>query len=380
MITRSGGPGGMLLAGFILLSFLLNVSPGLSLESKGPHRWMGHDFVLCFISDDATRCNVGWFEKGLEMDFQFTISINANRLDRAPFLSSYEVEQFVQNGFEVSNHTTSHATYGMTQCEDGLFPPHCDILYRNLHGYYDFSSSFTDSSESMPYFRTEINRQILADYVGGLETETIKTLAYPKHGHSRAIVEELRNWGYLGARTGRSSPYYSDYTTLAENSWDDGISFYRVPIAFSASEVFGDHSAIPPVHFTQEEFIEATMPYIQEMQESGGILAITAHHYGDDDTCHSTTWGYGSGGMTDTDLEWMVDLVRENNGTVMTFSDALEYYKETAVLHEVDGDYVWVYAPDTGISENIPSKPITMKNHPNPFNPSINFNCELLSE
>jgi len=341
---------------------------------------MGHDFVLCFISDDLTGCNLGWVEKAMEMDFRFTISVNANRLDQFPFLAAVDVRQFFVDGFEISNHSLSHATYGMIRCEDGQTPPACDLHYGNLLGYFDFTSSFSDSSESMPYFRNEIRKEPITDLVPPLTIEDLKTFVYPGHCYSVAIVEALHEWGYLGARDGPWAPGFTDYTTPPANSWDGGISFFRVPIAFDSSDVFGDHSADPPVHFTRQEFEAATLPIIEEMRESGGIMAITAHHYGDDDSCHSNEWGYGSGGMTDTELEWLVELVRNNNGIVMTFSDALEFYQKRAFLHEVDGDLIWIHASGAAVPKTPVAASFVVKSFPNPFNPIIQFHFQIMEE
>ena len=56
------------------------------------------------------------------------------------------------------------------------------------------------------------------------------------------------------------------------------------------------------------------------------MFVVYAHHFGDDDN----TWGdinYGSSGMTPTDLEWLVDLVRaaaDARGVVLASTESAD--------------------------------------------------------
>jgi len=173
------------------------------------------------------------------------------------------------------------------------------------------------------------------------------TFIYPRHGHSRALVAALRSQGYLGARDGLSAlhGFYSDYLTGSRNSWEEGISLFRIPIACNAADLFGDHSANPSVYHDYETFFAAAMPFITQARETGGIFALYTHHYGDDADCHGTGWGYGAGGVIPRDLEWLVDLVRVNNGIVVPLGQAVSYYRGLASAAEIGDDLVWIPRP-----------------------------------
>ena len=41
------------------------------------YRWMGHDFVFCFITDDAKLSNLVWADVAREMGFRYTIAVNS---------------------------------------------------------------------------------------------------------------------------------------------------------------------------------------------------------------------------------------------------------------------------------------------------------------
>jgi FlgD Ig-like domain len=371
---------GTLLFGlFLSLAFVVPISA----EEKPDddiYRWLEHDFVFCFISDDGMMCNLGWADKAREMDFRYTLAVNPDFLGHTEYLTHSDMNQLILDGFEISNHSASHATLGMTQCSPDTLIPFCDENYWSLLGYFNYTGSFQDSTWSMPYFRNEIRRQKLSDLYAGLEFSDVKTFVYPSHGHSVEIVHTLFDWGYLGARNGSGALGESDFSTLPSNSWNGGISFFRVPLGMHPHHVFGNHSADPPVHFTHAQFVEAAMPIIEQFRATGGIMTMMAHHYGDDDTCHSTYWGYGLGGMTDTELGWLVDLVRSNNGIVMTFAEALEYYRDRAIMIERDNDLIWVALPAADVQENQPSPLVSLDPFPNPFNPNITINCRLEEE
>ena len=117
------------------------------------------------------------------------------------------------------------------------------------------------------------------------------------------------------------------------------------------------------------------MQYIEHARQHGGIIAVYAHHYGDDDDSFGDI-NYGAGGMTDTDLEWLVDLVRANGGAVMTFGDALAYYRARSTMVDIDGDYVWIPSVSGAPMPQAPRFTLDFP-HPNPFNPVTRIGCTL---
>ena len=90
---------------------------------------------------------------------------------------------------------------------------------------------------------------------------------------------------------------YGDYTTYPSNSWDDGLSLFRMPNITTTSDLFGNHSAVPPVHKTYEDFLAVAQPYIDQTRASGGAFIIFDHHLGNDDDSLGNI-NYASGGVT----------------------------------------------------------------------------------
>lgn len=325
------------------------------------YRWQGHPFVFVFTTDDGTKCNLGWAEVARAMDFRFTISVNKPQ----PYptrLTAAEMHQLYEDGFEISSHTYSHGQAGV--------PLDCPIPPRGSLLAYDLCEGFAPG-EAMTYFQAEIERDSIAA-IADIPVTQVRTLTYPNHRYSHAVIDSLRDEGFLGARFGENSSYgiysYYEFTAPARNSWDGGISLFRVPLTQYSAVFFGNHSADPPVHFTYPEFVAATQPYIDRAIVDGGMFVIYAHHYGDDDDSFGDI-NYGSGGLTAADLAWMVSLVRQNGGVVMTLAEAMAYYRMRSSMVILDGDYVWQPAV-SGVDGPPPATTPGLTAAPNPFNAS----------
>ncbi|HPF69300.1 MAG TPA: hypothetical protein PLQ13_01415 [Candidatus Krumholzibacteria bacterium] len=346
--------------GALLLTLALAAAP----VRATPERWNGHPFVFVLMTDDGTKCNLGWAEVARERDFRFTIAVNAGKVT-ARQLTAAEMHQLAADGFEIAQHGHSHGFDGV--------PLTCPTPPKgSLQAYFDCPD--LDPAAAAEALAAEISRTRL-ETLADLPCGSVRTLAYPRHLLSKELIETLVAAGFSGARYGENSSYDNfsggDFTVPSRNSWDDGISLFRVPIAHYATYFFGDHSATPPVFYTHEQFVAAAQPLIDQAREQGGIFAIYAHHFGDTDD----TWGdinYGSSGMTPTDLEWMVDLVRANDGTIMTFGDAVTYYRARSCCTDVDEDLVWVAA--NGPSSTPTSMAAaSMATAPNPCNGGTTF-------
>lgn len=341
---------------------------------KSASRWKGHPFVFVFTTDDGTACNLGWSETGRDMDFRFTIGVNpwSKYYPSERRLTPEGMHQLHADGFEIAQHTYSHCQVGVpTNCP---MPPRGSLLaYTQCENFDPYTASVL--------FQAEIERDSVAA-VAEVPVYDVRTLTYPRHMYSRAIIDSLIGEGYIGARYAENSSYFGygnyEFTAPARNSWDDGISLFRIPLMHYGATFFGNHSADPPEHFTYEEFLAATQPYIDQAVADGGMFVIYAHHFGDDDETFGNI-NYGSGGITQQDLAWMVDLVRANGGVVMTLGEAVEYYRARTTMFEIDGDYVWV--PEaTGVSESdfAPQAGLTVS--PNPFNPRTTIRFDVARE
>lgn len=352
----------------ILLEFLVLAVLFAPARVAYAERWNDHPFVFVLMTDDGTKCNLGWAEVAREQGFRFTIAVNAGR-STPRLLSAADMHLLAEEGFEIAQHGHSHGFDGV--------PASCPTPPKgSLQAYFDCPD--LDPVAAGAALQAEISASRL-ESLADLPAGTVKTLAYPRHLLSKALIDTLNAEGFTGARYGDNGSYAlfsgGDFTVPARNSWDGGISLFRVPIAHYATYFFGDHSATPPVFYTHEQFVAAAQPLIDQAKEQGGIFAIYAHHFGDTDD----TWGdinYGSSGMTPTDLEWMVDLVRENDGTVMTFGEAVAYYRGRSRCVERDGDLVWV--ADTGSGNEpsaapLPVDPAGLTVAPNPCNGGTNL-------
>jgi len=355
-----------LLAAVVLSALILSAASAAD-QRPDTWRWQGHDFVFCFVTDDGTTCNLGWAELGREMDFRFTIAVNQKTLGNWNRLTTAECNVLAADGFEIAQHAYSHGFDGV--------PESCSTPPRgSLGAYFDCAG---DPDSLAFYFEREIDRASLADAIGWTVDE-VRTVAYPRHIHGKDIIDGLVAEGYLGARAYKAgnSPGYSDFTTLPVNTWDGGISLFRVPVAASTAELFGDHCADPPVHFTPAQTEAAFMPLITQARADGGILSLYTHHYGDDNYEHGTYY-YNAGGMTDDELRIIIDLVRANGGTVMTFSEALTHYRSVSSMTETaDGDLVWV-SDSVGVPDEMPAPGAGLTAAPNPFNPRTTVSFEL---
>jgi hypothetical protein len=335
--------------------------------AKPAYRWDNHDFVFCFVTDDGTLCNLGWAQTGLEMDFRFTIAVNCG-LPSAIHLDGEDMHGLHEQGFEIANHAYSHGLNGL--------PESCPKPPRgSLAGYFLCD---VDPDTAAVYFAAEIERDSVAAYAD-IPTPDIRVLAYPRHRHLKVVIDGLIAEGYLGARCGGRYSYasdsYDDFQVQARNSWDAGISLYRVPLGASTVMLFGDHSAVPPVHYNYAQFLAAVTPLLEQARAAGGIFTFYTHHFGDDDDTYGN-FNYGSGGLTPEELGWLVDIVRQYGGTVMTFGDAVAYYRARSAMVDIDGDKVWQLTL-SGVSA--PARPAVVLHPcvPNPFNPRTTISFEL---
>ncbi|MBU8869997.1 MAG: T9SS type A sorting domain-containing protein [Gemmatimonadales bacterium] len=326
------------------------------------YRWNGHDFVFCFVTDDGARTNIGWADTAQVMDFKFTIAVNAREgVPNPNFLSGAEAHQLYLDGMEIAQHGFSHGFLGL--------PCSCSVPPRgSLLGY--FFCTELEESLRMQFLAVEVERDSVASW-GELPSENVTVVAYPRHLHNKALIDVLIAEGFIGARTGGRWNYsinsYCDFNVQARNSWDGGISLFRVPTHTDSAAYFGNHSADPPVHKSYEEFYAVAQPIMETFQASGGMLVLYTHHFGDDDHTFGN-YNYGSGGVTKQDLAWIVDLVRANNGVVMGFGEAVEYYRARSHMVDLDGDYVWVIGPSAVGDDLLPGVG-SLRNFPNPFNP-----------
>lgn len=351
---------------FVLFLLMAVASSGLGETSS--YRWQGHPFVFVFITDDGTNCNLGWADLAREMDFRFTIAVNQAAVHPNK-LTAEAMHELHEDGFEIANHAYGHGHTGVSL--DCPIPPRGSLLaYYMCDGF--------EPGAAMTYFKAEIERDSLAAFVD-MPLAAVRTLAYPNHRYNSAVIDSLMAEGYLGARYGENSSFsqfsYGEFTTPARNSWDGGISLFRVPLTHYSAIFFGNHSAVPPVHFSYEEFQAATQPYIDQAIANGGMFVIYSHHFGDDDDSYGDI-NYSSAGVTVQDLAWMVDLVRQNNGIVMTFGDALEYYRARTGMIEIAGDFVW--APSYSGVVDLPTPDgFELEAAPNPFNAQTGISFQL---
>lgn len=342
-------------------------------RAAGSH-WDGHDFAFVFVTDDGKRSNLAWADTARVMDFRFTIAVNAKRgSNTGNKLTEADIRSLWTEGFEIGQHGRSHGEEGLTTaCGQ---PPR-----GSWKGY--FMCPEPDYAARMAAFKVDIERDSIAA-VCNIPVSAIRTAAYPRHWHGKAMIDSLMAEGFIGARTGGYWDYSSnsngEFTTPARNSWDGGISLYRIPLApITETQLFGNHSATPPVHKTYAEFLAMAQPMMDAFRASGGILVMYTHHLGDDDDSLGNI-NYGSGGITKRDLAWLVDLVRANNGVVMTLSEAITYYRARSHMVIQDEDLVWVPGIETHIADvsDLPVADDDLDISPNPFNPQTNIAFDL---
>ena len=362
---------GLAICAIVLLCCGLSRStPASPITDKTDYRWLGHDFAFCFITDDGKLSNLAWADTARAMGFRFTIAVNLGLTEENPTSLSYsQIHQLAEDGFEIAQHGFSHGWDGLD--DSCSVPPRGSLL-----GY--FLCDQPDEATRMQYLAREIERDSFTTLCD-IPAEEIRTVAYPRHRHNKALIDRLIAEGYLGARTGgrwdEETNSYGDFTQPARNGWDEGISLYRVPIAIDDKGLFGDHSADPPVHYTYEQFLAAAMPKIDEMRQSGGIMVVFTHHLGDDDDSYGDI-NYHSGGVTKRDLAWIVDLVRDNGGLVLPFGEAVAYYRSRTVHQLIDGDHVWMPAT-TAVNEGLIPGVTSLRVFPNPFNPRTAVSYDL---
>jgi hypothetical protein len=371
IFPRVGYP--MIRSVFFLLVLLCTVSGFAQGPGDPEYRWFGHDFAFCFITDDGRLPNEEWANLARAMDFRFTIAINTLRshTELSGVLSFDQLEVLNADGFEIAQHGYSHGFNGL--------PETCSSPYRgSLMGY--FLCGDVDPTEAMTSLQAEIERDSIA-FIDGVSANDVRTVAYPRHRHGKALIDSLISEGYIAARTGGLNDYdmnsFGDFDFPSKNGWDEGISLFRMNTGAQDLALFGDHSGNPSVHYTYEQFTAIAQARINHHKTKGGIFVLFTHHLGNDDDSYGDINYDGGGGVTAQDLAWMVDLVRSNNGVVMTFSEAATYFRSRSSMSTIDGDYVWV--PDTTDIEN-PRLPISIElsAYPNPFNPQTSIKTSLL--
>lgn len=350
------------------MAALLGAPPAPAAE--GSYRWQGHDFAFCFVSDDGACANLAWADTAEAMGFRFTIAAVVRSTPPVPaYLTPGQLHELHTRGFEIAQHGRSHGW-------DGLGAT-CPVPPRGSWMGY-FLCEDPPAPQRLAALAPEISPDTIA-VLCDIPRADVRVAAYPRHLHGRALIDSLIAAGYLAARTGGKWAYstnsYGDFTTVARNSWDGGISLYRLPIGMDTMTLFGDHSANPPVYKTYEQFLAVAQPLMDQFRAGGGIFALYAHHLGDyDDSYGNTT--YGSGGLTKQDLAWIVDLVRANNGIVMTFGDAVAYYRARSAPAVIDGDVVFV-ADLTAVPPSPAPELLAVRSYPNPFNPQTAISLDL---
>ncbi len=333
-------------------------------------KWDGSDFAFCYVTDDGTQCNLAWADTARVMDFRFTIAVNARSGVLSPNkLTVQQIHDLAEDGFEIAQHGASHGQNGL--------PLACSSPPRGSWMGY-FRCSEPDESARMAALKADIERDTIAT-ICDIPVSGIRVCAYPQHLHGKALIDTLIAEGFVGARTGGkwdpSGYSYGDFTFMSSNSWDGGISLYRIPTADTDSHFFGNHSATPPNHNSYASFLAIAQPVIDDFRANEGICIIYTHHLGNDNDTYGDI-NYASGGITKRDLAWLIDLVRANNGKIMTLGDAVAYYRERSHAVDVDGDLIWM--PGTTAAGEV--RPVALQDlrvHPNPFNPSTVVSFEL---
>lgn len=356
------------LSAFVVFFICLTASDASAADKT--YRWNGHDFAFCFLTDDGTRSNLAWADTARVMGFRYTIAVNVKSGTLSSTrMTKQEIRSLYLDGFEIAQHGRTHGEAGLTTaCAS---PPR-----GSWKGY--FLCAEPDMQTRMTYLKADIERDTIAT-VCDIPVTSIRTAAYPRHLHGKALIDSLRTEGFIAARTGGLWDYVNnsngDFTTFAHNSWDGGISMYRIPLANSETHFFGNHSATPPVHKTYEQFVAAAQPVIDSFKASGGIMVMYSHHLGDDNDSLGNI-NYGSGGVTKRDLAWLIDLVRANNGVVMNFGDAVAFYRSRSHMEDIDGDLVWMPGA-SAVSTDVPSTATNLTVYPNPFNPRTSIAFDL---
>ena len=330
--------------------------------------WMGYDFVFCFVTDDGQACNSAWVDVGLEMDFRFTISINS-AYNQPTKLTGEQLHGFWVDGFEIANHSYSHGLFGL--------PESCDYPPRGSMAGYFMCKEITPEQALIDFVR-EIDRDSLATKAD-IPVDSIKSFVYPNGIHTKVVIDSLVTEGYLGARIvgewDEAHWSYGDFTTRPLNGWYDGMSLFRMPLTIPEKDLFGNHSAEPPVYFSYDEFETIAQPWIDYIKNKNGVFVLYTHHLGNhDDSYGDINYSFG-GGVTPQDLAWIVELVRANNGVVLTFGEMSQYYRDRSTMVLIDGDYVWQQPQSPVIDTMVPSV-LVLNNFPNPFNPRtvVSFN------
>jgi hypothetical protein len=342
-------------------------------------RWQGHEWVFVFSSDDGHVHNCGWAEVADSLDFAFTIYVNQWTTEHPGasacfYATADELRELAAGGNEIGQHGYAHGTWGLDLSGDcggpwGGFPnfwdPNC----------YPPGIGF---EEAMENFLVEVAPESLEHWLG----VSPQTAAYPAHLHSDSCMYHLERLGYLGARDGGIGWNSSDFEVPPQNSWEEGISLYRVPLMTTTATLWGDHwnqGGDVAQHFSEETFRAKfdSVLAVNQVIEDGKIFCLYAHDFGaDDDRYCDRDWH--TGGLTPEELAATVTYARERGAAVMTFAEAMAWYRAHAVRIEdpaavygpgYAGDIVWRVQEPTDVPAR-PAGQLLAQNQPNPFNPA----------
>jgi len=352
------------------------------------YRWQGHDWVFVFSSDDGLMHNVGWDAVADSLDFNFTIFINqyrtANPGNNACYKAPFSALQLLAaRGNEIGQHGYDHGHWGLDTGGD------CSGPWGGFTNYWDTECypDGTTYADAMENFNVEVCRDSMCNWLG---VDPV-TVAFPAHLHSDSVMYYLEELGYIGARDGCGWWQSTNFTVHPLNSWDGGMSLYRMSTLTVTAILWGDHwdqDGHVPQHFSVETFRAKfdSVLAANDIIEDGKMFCLYTHDFGADDDRYCDR-NYHRGGLTPEELAETVTYARERGAIVMTFGEACAWYRDHAVLvvdpvaeygPDYAGDIIW--RPDTPApSEPARVAPDLEQNHPNPFNPDTEIGFVLVT-
>lgn len=349
--------------------------PSRARSDVGP--WQGHDWVFVFSTDDGLRHNLGWAEVADSLDFAFTVYVNQHVSETAGWAGCYiadrdELRSLAEQGLEIGQHGYEHGRWGLAPGE-GCPSPASFINYWYPECYPDGMTT----QEAFECFLVEVSRDSLRDW---LDVEAL-TAAYPRHLHTDSVMYHLERLGYQGARDGGGCWQSPSFDVPPLNSWDGGLSLYRMPTLTTTATLWGDHwdqDGHEPQHFCTTTFrakFDSVLAANQVIDDHK-MFCLYTHDFGaDDDTYCDCNWHHG--GLTPAELAETVSYARQRGAIVMTFAEACAWYRSHA--ERIDdpvaefgpgyaGDLVWRALPWTAAPAPPPVVHLE-QNRPNPFNP-----------